>query len=305
MNPFDKPSSGLPGESSAETPQPVAHETLGGDPLTATPVFQPSQSSPPLRSLPDDIRVPWSWVHLVLFVFFSFASLIVIQMGVALYLSAHHRLTQKALQEALESKPLLAVGTNVLWFGMILLFLYITLSVLPQSPFWRSLGWRRMPKHDGKLPSSPWIYFLTGCALAIFVALASAGIKNTDNIPIQQFLKSRSGAFLLMGMAVLIAPLVEETVFRGYLYPLFAKSFGILPAILLTGALFGLLHGAQLGWTWGLVALLTFVGIIFTFVRARTGTVLASFLLHLGYNSFIAASSIIATHGFTKVPLPH
>jgi len=107
---------------------------------------------------------------------------------------------------------------------------------------------------------------------------------------------------LLMAMAVLVAPLVEETVFRGYLYPLFAKSFGILPGILLTGVLFGLMHGAQLAWTWGIVGLLIVVGIIFTFARAQTGTVLASFLLHLGYNSMIALATIIGTHGFTKIP---
>jgi hypothetical protein len=97
---------------------------------------------------------------------------------------------------------------------------------------------------------------------------------------------------------------VEETVFRGYLYPLFAKSFGIIPGILLTGILFGLMHGAQLGWTWGIVGLLILVGIIFTFARAYTGTVLASFLLHLGYNSMIAVATIIGTRGFTHIPTP-
>ncbi len=124
---------------------------------------------------------------------------------------------------------------------------------------------------------------------------------------------------LLMAMAVFVAPLVEETVFRGYLYPLFASKFsglaqtagaaplgavrfGTFVGIFMTGILFGLMHGAQLGWTWGLVALLTLVGVIFTFARAWTGTVLASFLLHLGYNSMIAITSIIATKGFTHMP---
>jgi membrane protease YdiL (CAAX protease family) len=73
-------------------------------------------------------------------------------------------------------------------------------------------------------------------------------------------------------------------------------------SILLTGVLFGLMHGSQLGWTWQVVSLLVVVGIIFTFVRARTGTVLASFLLHLGYNSVIAVTTIIGTHGFTRIP---
>jgi len=63
------------------------------------------------------------------------------------------------------------------------------------------------------------------------------------------------------------------------------------------------MHGSQLGWTWRLVLLLTLVGVIFTFARARTGTVLASFLLHLGYNSMIALTSIIATRGFQHMPM--
>ena len=135
----------------------------------------------------------------------------------------------------------------------------------------------------------------------------------------QELFKSRSGAMLLMAMAVLVAPLVEETVFRGYLYPLFAGKFsgiasflgidaaqalrfGTATAIFITGVLFGLMHAPQLGWTWGLVSLLSFVGVIFTFARARTGTVVASFLLHLGYNSMIAVTSFIATKGFTHLP---
>jgi len=74
------------------------------------------------------------------------------------------------------------------------------------------------------------------------------------------------------------------------------------PGILLTGVLFGLMHGAQLGWTWGLVAMLIFVGIVFTIVRARTGSVFASYLMHLGYNSLISFFAILGTHGFTKLP---
>jgi membrane protease YdiL (CAAX protease family) len=47
------------------------------------------------------------------------------------------------------------------------------------------------------------------------------------------------------------------------------------------------------------------VGVIFTFVRARTGSVFASFLLHLGYNSMIALITILGTQGFTKMPPTH
>src|SRR5581483_11848290 len=60
------------------------------------------------------------------------------------------------------------------------------------------------------------------------VAAASSTVKDTGHIPIQELFNSRNGAMLLMAMAVLIAPLIEETVFRGYLYPLFANKFARL-----------------------------------------------------------------------------
>jgi membrane protease YdiL (CAAX protease family) len=307
--------SDVPASSSAEPLSPP----LSGDPISyaaATPSFK-------VRSfLPEDLRISWSWPHLVVFLVFGFGSLLIVQLGAVLLLSSNKHLTSKQLQQMIESKPQFLVGTNVLWYALLFLFLYMTLAVLRGLPFWRSLGWKKFSADPTVGKGSPWMYFFSGCGLAIFVAIASSRVKNVDHVPIQELFKSRSGAMLLMAMAVFVAPLVEETVFRGYLYPLFASKFsglaqnagaaplrairfGTFVGIFITGVLFGLMHGAQLGWTWGLVGLLTLVGVIFTFARAWTGTVLASFLLHLGYNSMIAITSIIFTRGFTHMPPGH
>ena len=300
--------------SASSSAEPVS-EFLGGDPISFA-AATPCEAKP---LLPEDLCISWSWAHLVVFLIFGFSSLLIVQIGAVLLLSANKHLTQKQLQQMIESKPQFLVGTNVLWYALLFLFLYMTLAVLRGLPFWRSLGWKRLRSDSPTGRGSPWMYFLSGCGLAIFVALASSRVKNVDHVPIQELFKSRTGAMLLMAMAVFVAPLVEETVFRGYLYPLFASKFsglaqnagadppgairfGTFVGIVITGTLFGLMHGAQLGWTWGLVGLLTLVGIIFTFARAWTGTVLASFLLHLGYNSMIAITSIIATKGFTQMP---
>ena len=304
-NPLNPPDERLHAQSSSDhpaeaaPPEPFA-SPLAGDPISYAVLTPATYAS---SSLPEDLRIPWSWVHLVVFLVFGFGSLVIVQLGGVLLLSANKHLSQKQLQQLIESKPQFLVGTNILWFALIFLFLYVTLSVLRGLPFWQTLGWKKLNTDPIAGKGSPWMYFFSGCGLAIFVAIASSRIKNVDHVPIQELFKSRTGAMLLMAMAVFVAPLVEETVFRGYLYPLFAKSLGVLPGILITGALFGLMHGAQLGWTWGLVALLTLVGVIFTFARARTGTVVASFLLHLGYNSMIAVTSVIATKGFTQMPM--
>jgi membrane protease YdiL (CAAX protease family) len=270
---------------------------LPGDPMAGAASY-----SKPVKFLPEDLRVSWSWPHLILFLFFGFASLMAVQLGFVFFVSSNAHLSATQVQKVFEDSPQLLVGSNVLWYALLFLFLYVTLALLRDVPFWNALGWRKLPLDPATGKSNWWKYFFSGSGLALFVALASFNMKNTEHLPIQELFKNRTGALMLMGMAVLVAPLVEETVFRGYLYPLFAKSLGMLPGILITGVLFGLMHGSQLGWTWGLVLLLTFVGIVFTFARARTGTVAASFLLHLGYNSMIAVSSIIATKGFQHMP---
>lgn len=294
---------------------------LGGDPLCYAPAPTPAPIYTPLPDLPEDLRISWSWPHLLLFGSFIVVSQFVVGILVVGYYSLNRHMSQAQLRKMLESDPKILVGVNVLLFALVFLFLYVTLAVLRDSPFWRTLGWKKLTPdpHSGK--SNPWVYFFSGAGLAIFVAIASSRVKDADHAPIQEFLKNRAGALSLMAMAVFVAPLVEETVFRGYLYPVFvrilsgiARYFGMeyaaalrtsmASSVLLTGILFGLMHGYQLGWTWGLVALLILVGVIFTFARAWTGTVLASFLLHLGYNSMIAITGIIATKGFTQIP-PH
>jgi membrane protease YdiL (CAAX protease family) len=297
------------GETAPAEPAPAedANSRLAGDPISyaasTSSSYTPS-SYMPRRTLPEDLRVSWSWPHFVVFIFFAVSSFFLVQTALILYYAPHRTMAAKDLERYLLNKPQFLFGSNLLWYAAIFLFLYVTLGVLRGQPFWRSLGWKKLKSNLSTGKANPWAYFFSGCGLAVFVFAVSSQVHTDDKMPIQEILKNRSSAMLLMAMAVFVAPLVEETVFRGYLYPLFAKSFGILPGILLTGVLFGLMHGAQLAWTWGIVALLIVVGIIFTFARAYTGTVVASFLLHLGYNSMIAVATIIGTHGFTKIPTP-
>jgi len=293
---------------------------LAGDPISYVAVH-PDAAHPPSDNVPEDLRISWSWPHLLLFFAYAFISQIVIAIGVGAYYSMNRHLSGKQLQKLFESDPKLIVGTNVLWFAMIIFFLYVTIAVLRNLPFWQSLGWRKLDSNHLEGKGKPWMYFLSGSGLSLFVIIASSRVKNAEHVPIQEMFKSPSAMLLLMSMAVLVAPLVEETIFRGYLYPVFARIVsgiaerrgmdsaralrtGVVTSILTTGVLFGLMHAPQLGWTWELVGLLILVGVIFTFARAWTGTVFASFLLHLGYNSTLAVLTIIGTKGFTYMP-PH
>jgi membrane protease YdiL (CAAX protease family) len=297
---------------------------------TSVFVFEPADFSnipPPIRpipfwqrpDIPEDLRITWSWVHFLCFIGFSVMSLIIVQTALMIHYSPHQELSPKELQDYLLGLPQFVVGTTVALFAIVFLFLYVTLAVLPGRPFWSNLGWKKWRPSRWPLGLRILFFFVLGAILSLFVSLVGSQVQVPDNLPINELMKSRLGFFLMMGMAVAIAPLVEETLFRGYLYPLLVRlistasqHFGAESAkatkaavsisILITGVLFGLLHGAQLSWTWGIVSLLIFVGIIFTYVRARSGTVFASFLMHFGYNLLIAVISLFETHGFKNLP---
>ena len=64
---------------------------------------------------------------------------------------------------------------------------------------------------------------------------ASAGIPTPENMP-------PITAFLLLTMASIVAGVTEESAFRGYMQGPIERRYGLLPAILVNGIAFGLLH---------------------------------------------------------------
>jgi membrane protease YdiL (CAAX protease family) len=289
-------SPGIPGLPSGE--QLPDWGGAGTDPAAATEVAP----YPPAKTYPEDLQISWSWGHLALFSLFALTLFGGLQVYLLFLYSTHRTMSVDQFQQYLMSKPEISVGSNLVIFALLILFLYVTLALWKGEPFWRTLGWRKLAPASPGLPKNPFAYFFAGGGLSIFAALMTETMKAPEHTPMEELFKYPHTAMMFVAMSVFVAPLVEETLFRGYLYPLLARSFGVAPAILLTGVLFGLMHGAQLGWTWGLVAMLTLVGIIFTLVRARTGTVVASFMMHLGYNLLISLATGLSTHWFTKMP---
>ena len=170
------------------------------------------------------------------------------------------------------------------------------------TPFWTALGYRQFSLPQRSPASSYLTVFLGGMALAIVIAALGVLVRTQKELPIQKHFQTVEAMALLGTLAVLIAPLFEETIFRGYLYPVVARSWGVPAGVVATGVLFGLVHAMQLWGGWGEIALLILVGIVFTYARAATGSVLASFLLHLGYNSLLVLAQFAATGGFRHMP---
>lgn len=191
---------------------------------------------------------------------------------------------------------------QLLWFGILFVYLFARIRIGSRLPFWKTLGWRSVPPVRNSRATAYVLFVLGGMVLAALVQMGSALAPPEKPLPIQEFFQSKETILLLTGMAILMAPLVEETIFRGYLYPVMARSLGIRGGVLLTGTLFGLAHAAQLWGGWLQIVLLVVVGIAFTAVRAWARSVVACYFAHLGYNSMLFAYFYTVTDGLQRLP---
>jgi uncharacterized protein len=261
-------------------------------------------SEPPHFShprIPEDIRVPWSWPDLIVFLLIAFLATIVIGLVVVGGFVAFG-MKVAAIQQSGRDQALVSIVAQVLIDIALVAFLAAWIRVRYSEPFWQTIGWRRLDTGIIPRPVAFGGLFFFGALISFLVDLASDLHPPKGNLPIDSIYQDRLSAALFLLMAVLLAPVVEETIFRGFLYPVIAKSWGIGASVLITGALFGLLHGFQLGGALWQIALLVSVGIIFTWVRARAETVVASYCLHLGYNTFLFVGFLASTHLLQTMP---
>ncbi len=285
----------LPLSDSPRSPAPESPSSHAASSIT------PGYLGPIDLHLPDDLRVPWNWLDLLFLIAVAISGTIIITLllikGFAIFgLSFHH------IQKSPSDQNLFLIFNQTLLSAVLLAYLAVQMRHSFHAPFWRTIGWR--PLETGRTPRAAAYLglILSGFMLAILVTASSAIFKAPKQTPIEQFFQDRRSALLLMSMAVLLAPVLEETIFRGYIYPVIARSFGVNASILVTGTLFGLLHASQLWGAWAQIAMLVVVGIVFTYARARTRTVVASYILHVSYNSCLFLGFLLASHGLRHFP---
>ncbi|MBI3669753.1 MAG: CPBP family intramembrane metalloprotease [Acidobacteria bacterium] len=300
--PEDKLPPQQPAGEPARGPTHAEGTHLFGDRAAHIPEPAPSTPGEPGAAVPEDLRTTWNWPDLIIFLVFVLGSSIILPLlaGVAAVVFWHVNITD--IEKVPATKAAVLVAGQALWSAATMIYLFGTVRLRQADPFWRTIGWRALRPNTMTARKAALLCLLGGVGLAVTVQLSSFAVGKKTKLPIEELFQSRSSVLLLMALGILVAPLVEETIFRGYIYPVLARGLGIPAGVLLTGTLFGLVHAPQLWGGWGQVMLIIVVGIVLTSVRARTGTVLASFLVHLGYNTMLFLEFVIATGGLRHIP---
>jgi membrane protease YdiL (CAAX protease family) len=269
-------------------------------PHESAPENLPNVSFPPpapqfRAGLSDDLRVPWGWMEVALFVILGVIGSVVVTWGAAEVAVRFFGVNSNEVFGPTMStaKSVVVLISQAALDAGAILYLYLMLLARTEAPFWPTIGWREMLPGSGKIRDSALRFLAVGAVLAVVVTFAGGFLNSKETLPIEELLKARVSILLFGILGVLVAPLVEETVFRGFLYPVIARRLGIAAGVVITGTLFGLMHAAQLWGGWGQIALLILVGVVLTWVRARTGTVAASYFVHLGYNGLQLAGYLV------------
>jgi hypothetical protein len=268
-NPFPpEPPKILPPEAPAEEPQS----------LDAPQPWQPGRENPRWTI--------WDVVRIVVVVIVSIAVLGMVATAIAL----HGGATSRATAADIARDPRVAIPAQFAAYLVVIAYM-LALIRGRASSFWQTVRWN--------WPGVHWLrYAVLGVMLAFAVEMTSRLLPIPKSLPIDKYFRDTVGAYMMAIFGVTLAPLVEELFFRGFLYPVLARKWGMGTGIVVTAALFAFIHESQLAHAWAPLLLLFGVGLVLTTVRARTGSVGATFAIHVGYNAALFTSLYFATDHF-------
>ncbi|MEE8555297.1 MAG: CPBP family intramembrane glutamic endopeptidase [bacterium] len=150
-----------------------------------------------------------------------------------------------------------------------------------RQPLWSSLGLGAYPPLRLIAP------FLGGFLLQFATAVLVAFFPPPED---QQFLFDvfLAGGFWSMAfffvVAVGLAPLLEEVLFRGLLFPAMRRRCRFLTAAMLVTLLFAALHAFQTGTYWPALTGIFLCGWLLAWLRERHGALWPPVAFHIGFN---------------------
>ena len=136
---------------------------------------------------------------------------------------------------------------------------------------------------------SLWRFVLLGLSLGLgFFALTEYGVLPSDDLPQPLFDAMLAAPFVLkigwVLMFVVLFPVVEETLFRGFLFTGLSQSWGRNVAGALTTLAFVVVHMPKVLEYWPAMVAVTCIGGLTVYLRIRAGSLAPGMAMHSTYN---------------------
>lgn len=252
---------------------------------------QPSGASSSLALPPA-----WKFRDLITYLIFSLMSLVLIQaLAWFCYGLLKPWLGLSLPAELVFRSAYGAVAIQTIFYSLQFGFIYLLVVGAYGQPFCASLRLMR-PKRD-----SVRLSLVTGLGLALLVIFLPPILPDKDTFPLQELFTSPGAAFTIATFAVTLAPLIEELIFRGFIFAILEKTIGSKTAIVISATLFSLLHVPEYWGAWDHVLRVSLVGLVLSITRAWTGSLTPSIIIHTTYNFVLLTILYFQTNGFQKL----
>lgn len=207
-------------------------------------------------------------------------------------------LSGKPLPE-IKITPFLAIVTLVLTLvmqvvGLVASWMFVTR--LGRKPFFQTLGWRWHPQFR-------WGHAVALAFLMFGVSAVLSKLLPHHETDLDKILKM--GILIrvfVVVLAVLMAPLVEEIVYRGVVYSAVERLGGKALGVITVTVIFALVHVPQY---WGSAAAITAIvslSLVLTLLRAWTGSLLPCVVTHLIFNGVQGIGLLFLPDKFLDAP---
>jgi membrane protease YdiL (CAAX protease family) len=177
--------------------------------------------------------------------------------------------------------------------SLLILFIYQTIKRYPGLSFNEAIALKTQGRSWHQIVTVPAILGLAVAGLSAYLIVSRDVQPST---PLGNVLESNNGsplvvAFLLM--AVFLAPILEEIIFRGYFFYVLNKYKGQAFAIYAIALIFGLMHVEQYWGDWLAILMVGILGLILSYLRAWTKTSVATMVTHFFYNGTMTILPVI------------
>jgi hypothetical protein len=263
---------------------PLSTETTEPAGFPAPRVSEPPQpvSAPqPARNLP--------WIKLLIALFTWFASVLllifvpaIVALPYLVYLWRSHHLPSMEVLAADKTFLFISILGIVPTHLLTLLVVWLVVTEGRKRPFWKTIGFE-WP--EGVSPVSGMVACLSISVALLLVGFLVTWLWGGNKTQLDLLVESSIPARLATAfVAVFTAPLVEELIYRGVLYSAIERALGTAVALVSVSLLFAGVHVFQYINNIAVITVITLLSITLTSVRAYTGKLLPSFVIHLIFN---------------------
>lgn len=239
------------------------------------------------RPLPDHLRVPWTiFDALVVFILGWVGVPIVIVLTARSlapnFVAASWLITGIRSGDVVASFAL-ALMTAMAGLALVGLYLRKYHATLATA------GWRKFKLGQSVLfIIAVYVGFIVLVGVAFYIATQFLPGFNADQAQVNEFTgKGMARHYNLSLIAlVVLPPIIEETIFRGFIFPAFSKRFGAVIGAIATSMLFGIAH-LQAN-----ISLYTFIlSLLLCYMYYRLKSIFPGMALHM-INNFIAFTAM-------------